>query len=60
MVLSSAAVSVGFLAMVFSEFVPTANFGWLVAVATMGGSLGNILLLPACLALFYRTRDQSV
>ena len=50
-VLSSAAVSVGFLALVWSEFLPTANFGWLVSVATLGGSLGNLVVLPACLAL---------
>jgi predicted RND superfamily exporter protein len=49
-VLSSVAVSLGFLALTFSEFVPTANFGWLVAVATLGGSLGNLIVLPACLA----------
>lgn len=50
--LSSAAVSIGFLVMLFSEFVPTANFGWLVSVATLGGSLGNLIVLPALLALF--------
>ncbi len=53
-VLSSAAVSFGFLAMIFSEFVPTANFGWLVAVATLGGSAGNLIVLPACLAISRR------
>jgi predicted RND superfamily exporter protein len=50
-VLSSLAVSVGFLALIGSEFVPTANFGWLVSVATLGGSIGNLVLLPACLAI---------
>jgi uncharacterized protein len=49
-VLSSVAVSIGFLALVVSEFVPTANFGWLVAVATLGGSIGNLVVLPALLA----------
>ncbi len=55
-VLSSAAVSLGFLALTFSEFVPTANFGWLVAVATLGGSLGNLVVLPALLMLVSRLR----
>jgi predicted RND superfamily exporter protein len=55
-VLSSTAVSLGFLALVFSEFVPTANFGWLVAVATLGGSLGNLVALPALLAVLYCKR----
>jgi predicted RND superfamily exporter protein len=50
-ILSSAAVSVGFLALTFSDFVPTANFGWLVAIATLGGSVGNLVVLPALLAL---------
>jgi predicted RND superfamily exporter protein len=50
-ILSSSAVSLGFLAMVFSEFVPTANFGWLVATATLGSSIGNLMVLPACLAI---------
>jgi predicted RND superfamily exporter protein len=53
-VLSSSTVSLGFLALVFSEFVPTANFGWLIAIATLGGSLGNLLVLPACLAISHR------
>jgi hypothetical protein len=58
-VLSSAAVSLGFLALVFSEFVPTANFGWLVAVATLGGSLGNLVVLPALLAFLYREHGAA-
>jgi len=57
-VLSSAAVSLGFLALVVSEFVPTANFGWLVAVATLGGSVGNLVVLPALLAYLYRDRSR--
>jgi predicted RND superfamily exporter protein len=58
-VLSSAAVSLGFLAMMFSQFVPTANFGWLVSAATLGGSLGNLVLLPACLAAFGSRQSAS-
>ena len=53
-VLSSSAVSLGFLAMLFSEFVPMSSFGWLVAVATAGGSLGNLVVIPAVLALTIR------
>lgn len=53
-VLSSSAVSLGFLAMLYSEFVPMSSFGWLVAVATAGGSLGNLVLIPAILALVTR------
>lgn len=53
-VLSSSAVSLGFLAMLYSEFVPMSSFGWLVAVATAGGSLGNLVVIPAVLALVTR------
>lgn len=49
--LSSFAVSVGFLALATSEFVPFSRFGVMVAIATAGSSIGNILLLPACLSL---------
>jgi predicted RND superfamily exporter protein len=49
--LSSSAVAVGFLALRFSEFVPFSNFGAMVAIATAGSTVGNILLLPACLTL---------
>ncbi len=50
--LSSSAVAVGFLALRFSEFAPFSNFGAMVAIATAGSTVGNILLLPACLTLF--------
>ena len=49
--LSSSAVAVGFLALRLSEFTPFSNFGAMVAIATAGSTLGNILLLPACLTL---------
>ncbi len=49
--LSSTAVAVGFLALRLSEFVPFSNFGAMVAIATAGSTVGNILLLPACLTL---------
>lgn len=58
-VLSSAAVSLGFLAMLFSEFVPMSSFGWLVAVATAGGSLGNLVVIPAVLALTTHHRQPA-
>ncbi len=53
-ILSSAAVSIGFLALAFSEFMPMVNFGWLVAVATLGGSIGNLVFVPAFIALWQR------
>ncbi|MDX2037117.1 MAG: MMPL family transporter [Isosphaeraceae bacterium] len=49
--LSSGAVAVGFLALRLSEFVPFTNFGTMVGIATTGSTIGNLLLLPALLAL---------
>ena len=54
--LSSSAVAVGFLALRLSEFTPFSNFGAMVAIATAGSTIGNILLLPACLTLGERLR----
>ena len=48
--LSSVAVSAGFLALWFSEFVPFSNFGFLISVAIVGGLVGNLVVLPAFLA----------
>ncbi|WP_250847057.1 efflux RND transporter permease subunit [Aquisphaera insulae] len=49
--LSSLAVAVGFTALRTSEFAPFVNFGTMVAIATAGSTLGNLVLLPACLTL---------
>jgi uncharacterized protein len=49
--LSSIAVAVGFAALRASEFEPFVNFGTMVGIATAGSTLGNLVLLPACLTL---------
>jgi predicted RND superfamily exporter protein len=54
--LSSLAVAVGFAALRFSEFAPFSNFGTMVGIATAGSTLGNIVLLPACLTVGERIR----
>ncbi len=56
--LSSFAVAVGFLALRLSEFMPFQNFGIMVAIATAGSTLGNIILLPACLSLGNRVASR--
>ena len=58
-VLSSTAVAVGFLALRFSEFAPFSNFGAMVAIATAGSTVGNILFLPACLTLGDRWQNRT-
>jgi len=49
--LSSIAVALGFAVLRVSEFTPFALFGTMVCIATAGSSLGNLILLPACLSL---------
>lgn len=57
--LSSLAVAAGFAVLWISQFVPFANFGLMVGIATLGSSLGNLVLLPACLALGNAARRES-
>jgi predicted RND superfamily exporter protein len=57
-ILSSLAVAVGFAALRLSEFAPFVNFGTMVGIATAGSTLGNIILLPACLTLGHRLRQR--
>ena len=52
--LSSIAVAIGFAALRASEFEPFVNFGTMVGIATAGSTLGNLILLPACLTLGHR------
>src|SRR5262249_18446189 len=58
-ILSSLAVAVGFTALRTSEFEPFVNFGTMVATATAGSTLGNLVLLPACLTLGHRWMDRG-
>jgi uncharacterized protein len=57
--LSSIAVAVGFLALRVSEFEPFVNFGTMVGIATAGSTLGNLVLLPACLTLGHRWLEKK-
>jgi predicted RND superfamily exporter protein len=56
--LSSLAVAIGFAALRLSEFDPFCNFGTMVGIATAGSTLGNLVLLPACLTLGERLRER--
>ena len=56
--LSSLAVAIGFAALRTSEFEPFVNFGTMVGIATAGSTLGNLVLLPACLTLGQRWRRR--
>ncbi len=52
-VFSTLALIAGFLVLVTSEFVPTIYFGVLVSLTMLGGLAGNLVVLPALLALVY-------
>lgn len=56
MTFATLALVVGFVALARSEFVPTIYFGSLVALALLGGLLGNLLLLPLVLRWLFRDR----
>jgi uncharacterized protein len=58
-ILSSLAVAVGFGALRASEFEPFVNFGTMVGIATAGSTLGNLVLLPACLTLGRRWQSRG-
>jgi predicted RND superfamily exporter protein len=58
--LSSLAVAIGFAALRASEFEPFVNFGTMVGIATAGSTLGNLILLPACLTLGERWQSRKV
>jgi predicted RND superfamily exporter protein len=57
-ILSSLAVAIGFAALRLSEFIPFVYFGTMVCIATAGSTLGNLVLLPACLTLGDRLRSR--
>jgi len=59
-VLSSVLIGSGLSVLLFSEFVPTRRFAELVTVTVYAALLGDLLLLPACLALFWKPKKEKV
>ncbi|MCB1282366.1 MAG: MMPL family transporter, partial [Salinibacterium sp.] len=49
MVFATLALMLGFGVLVFSNFLPTMQFGLLVSLAMVGGMIGNLVLLPVLL-----------
>lgn len=56
-VLTSLLLLVGMSVLLFSDFVPTRRFAELTSVTIAGNLLGVLLLLPACLVLFWKKRE---
>lgn len=55
-ILSNAcAVGIGFLVLLFSEYLVIANVGWIVAVSMLTTSVGSLTILPALLSIFRPT-----
>jgi uncharacterized protein len=57
---STIALVVGFISLTTSQFVPTIYFGGLVSAAMLGGLFGNVILLPALLALSETDRKNML
>ncbi len=53
-VLTTLLIIVGLSVLLFSEFVPTRRVAELIGVSMTAALLGDLLLLPACLVLFWK------
>lgn len=51
---TSALIMAGLSVLLFSEFIPTKRFGELTMVTLAGNLLGVLMILPACLTLFWK------
>jgi predicted RND superfamily exporter protein len=49
---NAAAVGIGFLVLLFSEYRVIANIGWITAVSMFTTALGSLVILPSLLAIF--------
>ncbi|TWU22208.1 MMPL family protein [Novipirellula galeiformis] len=56
--LATCALVFGFSILSTSEFIPTATFGTLVAATLLLGTLVNLTLLPACIAVVDRGKSR--
>lgn len=52
--------SLGMLALTLSSFTPTARFGWMMCVLLSAAVVGDLVLLPALLALWPSRKPASV
>ena len=59
MVATSVVISLGFSAMLSASFAPTRTFGLLTAGAMLAALFGDLVILPATLAVVHRGRRSS-
>lgn len=55
-ILSSLILTIGFGVMIFSSFVPTIYFGLLSAVIMLTALIGDTLILPSAILIFYKNK----
>lgn len=58
-VLTSLLLIVGMIVLLCSDFVPTRRFAELTSVTIAGNLMGVLLLLPACLVLFWKSPPKA-
>jgi len=58
-VLTTFLIVSGLSVMMFSSFVPTRRMAELVSISLVAALVGGLLLLPACLALFWKQRSSG-
>jgi len=52
-------VSIGFLALIFSNLVPMIYFGIIIALSMLGASMGALTLLPSIILIEHKNEDKS-
>lgn len=58
-VVTSVLIVAGLSVLLFSDFVPTRRFAELTSVTMIGALIGVLLLLPACLVLFWKRPEKT-
>jgi predicted RND superfamily exporter protein len=58
MVTTSFLIILGLVVLMFSDFVPTRRFAELTSVTMIGALIGDLMLLPACLVMFWRPKAK--
>ena len=53
-IINFVSVSVGFLALIFSNLVPMIYFGMIIALSMLGASMGALSLLPSIILIEHK------
>jgi predicted RND superfamily exporter protein len=59
MIVTTLILAGGFLVDLISEFVALRQFGYLASFTLLMALLGDLLILPACLILFHRVKEEG-